>query len=280
MITSYGKPYEAQFRSYLDKAEQTAFLETAPGGWDYFVADPEKIGIESGVVGHTIVSADQIEMELVLGEDIPKEARQIIASICADSAGLYDRYAIPRTGDQHLQDADPNTKRITLTHIARNLEAHKRGIQIMDQKRKFSEIHPLTRDSMRSSLGWVALNRDLNATGREILDQLAGYDLFIPNLNSDLRLGGILRTAKGPRPVGIVAATEKSEKHHCAGCSGQILLNTQRFTLSLDKPDSGYDHHHYHPVCLINTELPKLDLASARMEPNPHAISTNKFRKK
>ena len=267
MIRSFDV-HDPNFNRRLELIERTAFVEETNSGIAYFVADPERLQARDGLIGKMSIGEDVIDIELIVGEDIDPVARKTMVEICAASANEYDRYSINRAAVEKLDALDEQAQHVAFRHIASNI-SWQRSVAFA------RETHPLTRDTIRSSLGWIASSRTLRPSGQEALEELSKLGLGLPKFTSNLRLGGFLRTAQGTVPVGVVYAQEKGERHHCKCCSGQILKDTTRATLTLDKPRDRFDHHHYHPTCFFDVELPQLDLKTARIEPNPNAITVN-----
>lgn len=266
MIRSFGEK-DPQFERYLERIEQRAALEETPEGFAYFVADPEYLGVPDTIIGQVFTTSDTVEAELVVGEDIPKSARDMLVKICADGAASSDRYSVARSAGHHLTQAPDDLAKLTFEHLQRNLENFKRGLSNPN-----IDTHPLTRQTILSTLGWAALSRSPNHVGLEALSQLGNLGLKVPDFNTNMRLSGMLKTKQGSAPVGFTKATEKSERHHCNCCQGQILKDSERVTMGLDKPADRFDHHHMHFSCFADQMLPKLDTTTARFEPNPEAV--------
>lgn len=271
MIRTFSPEPDKAFDRYLDRLERHGGYEETPSGFAYTVADPERMGGDSLIVGKSIVKPDdpdQIEFQLVLGEDMPAEARKLLAEICVDSISADDRYCVARSADKILKASDPSMASLALGHMRVNLGHHRRGIAFGAHERNTRTV-----EMFRSTLGWTALVTEIGADGQYALSQLEKRGLFIPEFPTGVRLAGNMRTQKGNQPIGITRAVERSERHHCADCSGQILKNTERVTTSLDKPLAQHDHHHYHWTCFIDKSLPKLEVRTATLEPNPYLLN-------
>lgn len=267
MIRSFNYGSNPSFASRLEQIERTAAIEETNDGFAYFVGDPELIGSPDGILGRVISTSDTVEIELVVGEDIHPDARKTMVDICTATATDYDRYSINRAAEQKLDSLDGSKQQIAFRHLAANLLNH-------SSMAHGEAVHPLTRATIRSCVGWVALTRALRPEGHTAIEEFNRVGLYVPDFDSNQRLGGFMKTRKGTVPVGIARFQEKGEKHHCASCSGQILKGFNRITLSLDKSSRGsYNHHHYHENCFAETQLKKLDLKSAKIEINPHAMA-------
>lgn len=264
MIRSYGVPSHPIEKRLLE-IERTATIEESNDGFDYYVGDPELIGHRDEVIGIARLLSDSVELELVVGEDVPKPARQVMVDILVDSVSDHDRYGLSKAIEQRLDNMDPQISQLAYSHIASNIHNQQRVTFAKN-------THPLTRDTIRSTLGWVSTTRITRTEGLEALDALDEAGLYVPHFNSDLRLGGAMTTKQGIVPVGITRTTEKSERHHCENCTGQILKQSPRITLTLDRPRTRFDHHHFHNSCFAETQLPRLSLDTAKIEPNAHAL--------
>jgi hypothetical protein len=273
MIVSYGQR-DPLFERYLDRVVNGSDIEANSDGFEHFVADPSDIGMESGVVGMVTTQPDGgIELEVVLGADIPENTRDVLSKICVGSVVATDRYSVARACHEAAPGVNPDDLPDFRHHFGTHLNVTRDNIFAMDRGGRSGEIHPLTRATVQSALGWLHTFRPTDDGGQTAIEQLTDSGLIVPQLNSGERLAGLLRTNEGTQRVGIVSATERGDRHRCPCCSGQILQSTQRITLVLDQQRHGRDHHHYHPTCFAESNLGRLDISSARIEPNPYVSS-------
>ena len=262
----------------MDYLAQHSSVEYTTDGFEYAVFDPEALtGTPTSVVlGSLIYRPDEIEMRLFLGEDMPPDVRASIADICIASADDYSRFGIARAGDELLaaqsgqSDEEWQKTQQVLYHIRQNMRAHQQGLMLSNQAGE--RVDPLIRETLHSTLGWVALRRGLSDAGNDAYDRLCNDGLWIPGFDSEQRVVGLIRNKKGEVKVaGFLYMEEKSERHHCADCSGQILRGTNRITLQYEQPDSYSDHHHFHATCFLDSMLPRFDQSTLSIDINPHA---------
>lgn len=270
MIVAYGSEHDPVLSRKIDHLLNTSPGETTTDGFEYAVTEPEVVGAPSGVIGRIIISGDEIECGLIVASDIPEATRRNIAAITVASIVYPSRYSIAQAGDQIAEDLPPDERADVIKHIGLNMEAHRKGIAYADSKKHYAVTPPFVRQTLKSTLGWLNLRRPYTARGEEGITELQQRDLFVPELQSGQHLTASLQTKAGVRKVGLVFAPERSEKHTCPCCSGQILKGTTRITMSTTKERNGFDHHHYHTTCFADKVLTKIEPDSARIEENPH----------
>jgi hypothetical protein len=253
----------------LDVVLSRASVETTPDGFEYFVADPnEQMGLTMGSVFRT---PEQSDLTLVINGNVAQEDRQKIAT--ASMVGEFhldaDRYWLALALHEVLgwnDDAGFNKNIRAINIMFDALRAQSAAIQ--QNPEVDAQTKARLRLEARSAMGVLATYRGVTDIGLEAYGEFNKQGLWIPHANvHEVELAGYIQTINGTVGASFKSMEEKSERHHCAGCSNQIIRGTTRVTLGLDTHDGYSDHHHYHYPCFIDKVIPKLDIGSITERP-------------
>lgn len=268
MIYTPGPPpYELDRE--LDRLVSQSHSRRTDSGFEFFVVDHEQMG--GLTAGEIIRREGNTELLCILNDTIPPNDQENIANITLTAATIQSeaRYKIPHAGQQLVEsgsELDADTFR-ALEWIARDTLSTSRANSMLTPAEKGT----LERES-RSVIGWVAIHRDLTEEGEHEIEKLSSAGIIIPGQKSEQQLTGLMLTGQARTTVAsFQTMEERSERHHCADCSGQILRTTDRITLSLDENDGYSDHHHYHASCFADTILPKFNTDSLVLVPKTYA---------
>lgn len=281
MIYTPG-PVTLSFEHRLDQLDARSVGETTLDGFEYGVVDRSLLEIPNGLVGTSKVTTDTIEMRLILGSDIPKNVRPVLADICIAAAVLGSEGRISIEGllceatRQTLNNVESDLRSDTFGTIQSILNSYRAAYVMLDQARRYREVTPEMRAQLKHCLGMTATMRSMAPAGIEMIDSLTARDLYVPVAESGQVLHGKFRTPRdGSVEASVYFAPERGNKHCCKTCNGQIFRGDMRITLSMDRKVDSYDHHHYHPVCFAETDLALLDLNSAKPKPLPPNIASH-----
>jgi hypothetical protein len=256
-------------RENLDRLLDQSTPETTSDGFMYFVADPDaSIGLSHGMVRRT---PEQSEITLVLNGNAPREIRDKIAKITIGVEEHLDdnQYALAYAARDVLKWEDDSEFFENAACIDVFSNALKADLQWIQSSTDFS---PQTKERLKleakAALGWTALYRGVSSEGLQAYTEFKQKGLWIPNSREhDVEICGFMKTKNGTVRASFKSMPEHSERHTCACCSSQILKDTTRMSVSLDKNDGYSDHHHYHITCFYESVLPKFDFETLEEAP-------------
>ncbi len=243
--------------------------EVTPDGFEYFVADLDPtVGISTGRV---VREPNRSELTLVLSNALPKGTRLKIAQTTVDTELYLDegRYGIAKAIKANLSWFDNESFAQNIAAInALIVEMHGQMGAILGNPTISAEYKRRIREEGRSALGMLATITGLSDAGAHALDELSSQELWLPHSDRDpIDLQAFMRTPRGTEKVRFRMMPEKSDKHHCANCSGHIIPHSDRVTLVLSQSDGYSDHHHYHFPCFASAVMPRMDMKT--IEPVP-----------
>jgi hypothetical protein len=243
--------------------------ELTADGFQFFVSpDDEPMPLTLGSVYRT---PEQSNLTLIVNGSIDPDTRQKIANVVVAGESYLDngRYWFAKATEEVVAWDTP-------TSFSENIMAINLMFQTLTaQRRRFREHADLDREAKwrldleaKSSIGWLAMYRGISDEAVEAQEHLLALGLKVPHSKtSDLELRGKLQTKNGAVSGSFKAMTERDDRHTCACCSGQIIKNSTRMTLGLDRNDGYSDHHHYHVPCFDVVVLPRFDVATVQEAP-------------
>lgn len=227
-------------------------LTTLDGDFDIFVA-PKGI-LPVGMFGGYDEIDDEtgeIRTTLIVGSEVPKEARPALAAhillhkIIPDNGAPYLCKDHDRLLQSRIADIDPGALG---SFFHSSDEVYSRGYQAYSgmsgvDRLLVERYQKAMQNARRQGEGF-----DLSEAARQRLTELG---LELPD--GEVAINAV------HKPTGIRTdislQTERGTKHKCRSCSNPIVKGTARITTSAKQAHEGRDHHHFHPGCFTHIEL-------------------------